>query len=324
MYTPPEGNDSLGKEIHEESRHSLHSLAVIFRMKNEWEKQNTHIGFKNLKDLIKKQISRFPTTRNFDYSQTIKSGIMSLESIFVEPQLTHIIDTITKYKNASKEKCSKLYEDLHYTRVRMCMIVALLCFTMNPQCLFIHTLLGLVCYAYGLRDKGFELLNTMGCTCSIDHIRTHGAYWASRHKPILQLNPTGFWQITIDNLNFYLKFAKSLTESSSGAKKMLNLLTGQVTHQVSPRITKQVGPLPLLEQVHLFIANSIHTNLSSKLRSAVQIQDFNNLNGVNENYYYEMFLQVCFYQSSHCWKKYGLFPVLHQPQSLQPLFFCPL
>ena len=74
------------------------------------------------------------------------------------------------------------YEDLRRSRVWM--IIVLLCFTMNPQCCFMQRITGLMCYTYGLRDKGYDLLNAMGCTCSIDHIRTHGSYWDSRHKPV--------------------------------------------------------------------------------------------------------------------------------------------
>ena len=40
-----------------------------------------------------------------------------------------------------------------------------------------------------------------------------------QRNPIQQLNATQFWRVMIDNLNFYLKFAKSLPESSTGVKK---------------------------------------------------------------------------------------------------------
>ena len=264
----------------------------MFRMKRkEWEKQKTHIGFKDIRQLIKKQTSRFPISRTFDYTQVIKDGSMDLGSYF-EPQLVEFIDTITRSTNSSKEKSSMLYEDLRCSRVRM--IIALLCFTMNPQCCFIQTIVGLMCYAYGLRDKGFDLLNTMGCTCSIDHIRSHGSYWASRHIPILHLNTKKFWRITIDNLNFYLKFAKSLSESSSGAKKMLNLLTGQVTHQVSTEITTQRRPLRLLESVHNFMERCIHSTISTIPRNDIKVEHFKLTPGSNENYYYETFLHVCY------------------------------
>ena len=77
---------------------------------------------------------------------------------------------------------------------------------------------------------------------------------------------------------------------------MLNLLTGQVTHQVSDstKNTKQKEPLRLVELVQNFIRSCIHSSISPKLRSAVQIQDFKNGKGTNGNQYYELFLQVCF------------------------------
>lgn len=208
----------------------------MFRMKR---KEKTHIGFKDIRQLIKKQTSRFPISRTFDYTQVIKDGSMDL-GLYFEPQLVEFIDTATRSTNSSKEKSSMLYEDLRCSRVRM--IIALLCFTMNPQCCFIQTIVGLV-LCIRPTGQGIWFTKYNGCTCSIDHIRSHGSYWASRHIPTVHLNTKKFWRITIDNLNFYLKFAKSLSESSSGAKKMLNLLTGQVTHQVSTEITTKKRPL---------------------------------------------------------------------------------
>ena len=89
---------------------------------------------------------------------------MELDSFF-DPQLFSLIDTVTKSTNSIRDKPSIFYEHLRHSRIRM--IIAILCLTMNPQCCFVQTLMGLMCYAYGLRDKGFDLLNTMGCTCSI-------------------------------------------------------------------------------------------------------------------------------------------------------------
>lgn len=123
------------------------------------------------------------------------------------------------------------------------MIIALLCFTMNPSCCFFQTLVGLLCYAYGLRDKGFQMLNALGYSSSIDHIRAHGSFWANYHQAINELDASKFWRASIDNLNFNIKFAKNLPEGSAGAKKMFNLITRQVTHQIStifPVATRQV------------------------------------------------------------------------------------
>ena len=76
----------------------------------------------------------------------------------------------------------------------------------------------------------------------------------------------------------------SLPESSTGAKIMLNLLTGQVTHQVSAASDSHTGPIRLVELVQN-LKKSIHSIITPKLRSAVQLQEFTNLFGTDENYY---------------------------------------
>ena len=85
------------------------------------------------------------------------------------------------------------------------------------------------------RGKRFEVFNTHGCTCSIDHLKNHGAFWANKHKAVEELDKTRPWRISIDNLNLHIKFAKNLPGSSNGAKKMLNLITGQVTTRTSEK-----------------------------------------------------------------------------------------
>ena len=89
-------------------------------------------------------------------------------------------------------------------KLRLKMVVALLCFAMNPACCFLQTLLGLVSYTNGLRDSGFEALNTFGCASSIDHIRTHGTFWAEMRNAIDEIDKKSFWRISFDNLNFKL------------------------------------------------------------------------------------------------------------------------
>ena len=89
-------------------------------------------------------------------------------------------------------------------------------------------MVGLVCYAYGLRDLGFSILNIVGCCCSIDQIRKHGSFWAKKRSTSAELINTGtkFWRVSFDNLNYKIKYAKKLC--SSGVNKMLNLITAQV------------------------------------------------------------------------------------------------
>ena len=97
---------------------------------------------------------------------------------------------------------------------------------MNPACCFLQTLLGLVSYTNGLRDSGFEALNTFRCTSSIDHIRTHGTFWAEKRNAIDEIDKKSFWRISFDNLNLR-KFSKKLTEGG-GAKRMLCFQYGNI------------------------------------------------------------------------------------------------
>ena len=157
---------------------------------------------------------------------------------------------------------------------------------MNPNCCFFQTLIGLICYAYGLRDKGFDVLNTLGCTCSIDHLRNHGAFWANKRKAVEELDKTRPWRIPIDNLNFHIKFAKNLPGSSNGAKKMLNLITGQVTIGTS-EISKHLKTESLTAMVHHTIAKL--TNQVVPLTTlSFQINFESNL-----DMHYLMFSQSC-------------------------------
>ena len=88
------------------------------------------------------------------------------------------------------------------------MICAIMANNMDPRKCFLQTLIGLACYAQGLRDKG---MNSFGVTSSIFHIRQHGSFWAKVRKVINELNPIAFWRATFDNLDFRIKFVKKLS-----------------------------------------------------------------------------------------------------------------
>ena len=247
-FAPINVGDKLGRVIYDEDKFTTHSLVYIFNMKKDkWK------GHKDLWQLVTNQASKFPTSKKFDYTQLLSNeGTIEIDSYF-DQELVNVIDSITIHSNMHDyNKYSSLYQDLRSSRIKM--IIALLCFTMNPTCCFYQTLVGLICYEYGLRDKGFEMLNALGCSASIDHIRSHGSFWATQRQAINELDANKFWRASLDNLNFNIKFAKNVPEGSTGAKKMLNLITGQVTHQSSstpnnPPNQKELVP-SLKELVH--------------------------------------------------------------------------
>ena len=156
ILTPTTTTDASGKAIYDEKKFNAHSLHYVFKLKeDQWKKEKTCLSIEHLQDLIGKQVSLFPTSKDFDYTQLIdeESSIMELDKYF-DPELFNLMNSITTSRNSSKHKSSPLYKDLHKSRLQMA--ISILSFIMNPQCCFLQTLTGLLCYAlyYGLRDKG--------------------------------------------------------------------------------------------------------------------------------------------------------------------------
>ena len=285
-FTPPNNHNVSGKAIYDETKFTTHSLHYIFKQREHW---NNSVTFEHLQNMIRKQIDCFPTSKEFDFTGLIskESGQIELDAYF-DPELFEIIDSITQSKASTKHGISVAYK--HLRKVRIQNIIGMLCLTMNPNCCFLQTLNGLLCYAYGLRDKGFKALNALGCCCSVDHIRNHGTFWANQKNCIDQLNGLKPWRLTIDNLNFYMKYAKNLPESATGANKMLNLLTAQVSHPSSVPVT----PLTLKGMVFKSMATSVQPHIKPLERSSVDIDNFMVKSGGHESYYYQHFLGVCY------------------------------
>ena len=47
---------------------------------------------------------------------------------------------------------------------------------------FFQTLLGVIAFLFGLRDRGFDLLNSFGIQCSVDQVRKHGKFWSEKRN----------------------------------------------------------------------------------------------------------------------------------------------
>jgi hypothetical protein len=78
-----------------------------------------------------------------------------------------------------------------------------------------------------------KLLSAFGITSSITHIRDHGNWWAKIRKAIKEIDIQSFWRVTFDNLDFKMKFAKKISAGGDQLKRMLHLLTSQVTFRRS-------------------------------------------------------------------------------------------
>ena len=111
---------------------------------------------------------------------------------YFDQELLKIVDLITTSdKSIQVKKVSPTHT--HGRKLKCMMICALMANNMDPRKCFLQTLIGLACYAQGLRDKGMKLLNSFGVTSSIFHIRKHGSFWAKVRKVINELNPIVFW-----------------------------------------------------------------------------------------------------------------------------------
>lgn len=74
-----------------------------------------------------------------------------------------------------------------------------------------------MCYTSGLRDRGFEVLNAFGCTCSAEQIHEQVSGLTSEtHLMSSTTIVHGVGQLIMQTST------KSLQNTSSGAKKMLN------------------------------------------------------------------------------------------------------
>ena len=185
-------------------------------------------GIEELRLLIKDQCTILPTSQSFDF-RILFNGNESLLDTYMHPSLVQFLGKVTQSATEKGKSHTTLYD--HSKKLKLFMIACLLANAMDPRNTFLQTLIGLVCYANGLRDKGFKILNAFGIVCSIFHIRQHGTHWARLRSAVADLDIKRFWRVTFDNLDFKIKFAKKVEVRDSGCilNRMFHLLTSQVS-----------------------------------------------------------------------------------------------
>lgn len=88
-----------------------------------------------------------------------------------------------------------------------------------------------------------------------------------------------------------MKFAKHLPESRTGANKMLNLLTCQVSHLTCNEKEEQ-SATTMKEAIHKYISKHINFHITLKEKSSISCDDFSTLSS-QECYYLQHLLAVC-------------------------------
>ena len=206
---------------------------------------------------------------------------------YFNSDLVKFVNDSTTSKKSDRTQHSELYSDMR--KLRTYMIISILCFNTNPSVVFFQTLIGLFCYAYGLRDKGFEILNAFGCSCSVDHIRRHGDYWSQQRSAIEELDTKKLWRVSFDNLNFKMKYSKDLI-GDGGPKRALNLITGQVVHSKSHNINEHKNKIPTLRELS---QNKLNTFAYAQSMSSKDLSE-NDFVTSNSDYYFHVYNQAVY------------------------------
>ena len=186
-----------------------------------------------------------PCAATYDYHSLINNkGSLEDEALdqHFNKELSDFIERVTTSDNSKQRTATGNTSYRNLRRLRIRMIISLLCMAMNPTNTFLQRV---VAYLYGLRDKGFDILNAFGIISSVDQVRKHGTFWSKKRCVTDELNRSVFWRVSFGNLNFKMKFAKCIGSALDGIKKMLNLITAQV----STRRTKTNNPIPQTQHV---------------------------------------------------------------------------
>ena len=204
------------------------SLKLVYKLLSSASRKQESATEEHVRTIFKRQVALSKKTVDFDYRKLFdeSDGGNRLEQYF-DVELLKFVDAITM---SDWSIHTKKITDQHSSsrRLKCMMICAIMANNMDPRICFTQTLLGLACYAQGLRDKGIKLLNAFGVTCSPFHIRQHGSWWAKMRDAMKEINPHAWWRVTFDNLDFRMKFAKKISVGGN-LRRMLHLLTSQVS-----------------------------------------------------------------------------------------------
>ena len=104
--------------------------------------------------MVKRQGSMFPKSSDYDYRKVFDDKNVSKLQTYFDTELLQVLSQITRGK--AKNEHTIIDEK---KKLKLMMVCALLVNLMDHRKCFMQTLVGLGCYAQGLRDKGFKLLN---------------------------------------------------------------------------------------------------------------------------------------------------------------------
>ena len=101
----------------------------------------------------------------------------------------------------------------------------------NRNSLLVQNLMGLTLYTGVINETVIDILSVFGVSCSMSKINDKTKYWVKQRQAITEIDQTKMLRVSIDNLNFKRKYAKTVKTGGHVDGRMLNLITSQVTHR---------------------------------------------------------------------------------------------
>ena len=249
-------NRCAGALLYDNNKFNSQNIQYVYNLiqsKDSLQKEVTELlgstlTIRDIQSMIDQQVDNFLDGQvNVDYRKVLEtsqsSGATYMLEQYLNPKLVAFLEQVLDMKSGSQGESIYTYSQ----KLKLHTVIAVLCNIKHPKSIMLQTMLAFVAYANGLRDKGFDILNSFGIICGIKFIRDEAIRWSNTRKCTDELDKTSFWRVTFDNLNFRRKFAKTFKVGGEVLGRMLNLITGQVTHREissSPGANSPVNQTP--------------------------------------------------------------------------------
>ena len=192
--------------------------------------ENNCVQIEDITDWVDKQTKIFTSLpEDIDLRNIVPKTVQDSYFLdrYLHKPLVHFLEKITCLKDKSTSEYA-----VYKNKLKIQMLIGILCNIRSNKSTLLQSMIGLAAYSGGIRDKVFEMLSMFGITCSITYIRNMADKWSKKRNVLDEIDKRSFWRVTFDNLNFLRKFSKTFKLGGQVAGRMLDLLTGQITHRV--------------------------------------------------------------------------------------------
>jgi hypothetical protein len=220
--------------------------------------------------------SAYDYRKLFDDMESAQNKSEQGDSYFLG-QFLHspLADFLEKILNVTDKKNT---HNTHKAQLKIQMVIGILCNVKSQKCTFVQNMVGLSLFAGGVKDKICDLLAMFGLTTTSRTVRSLIQTWSKKRDVLSELDKGSFWRFSFDNLNFLRKFANTFKLGCKVTGRMLNLLTGQVSHTFTSPVTENN------------INSNDHHDIHESGNVTVSLDDFFVKEGTQEETMWEKYL----------------------------------